>query len=324
MTPFQDASLIEEVRCLKQQLIESEKEKNQSENELQAAKVKCGKLLQKVKSFQSKNEALQKEVDRLKSMKSGLSDLDQALEEEFKAQVFKAQTEKDELKQRLDEVLREKDTLGQQCEVLKDGHERFIEMKENQDTELRILKSRNRELESSVNSMEWRISELEEALEQQQQSSSKAESTSASYTPSESQGSLDVSSSEMRDRVTALESQLDELSSSNMKVESIKKDLEVQVEEMRVENEKLKQEREDLANQVAKMLEDKSKALKEVETYKEAFIQQQEQFERLTDEKNAMEKSLCDAINSERYVKQELREMNAETENLRQQYSYAA
>ena len=146
---------MKEIESLKQKLISSEKEQIANASELKTSRVKVGKLLQKVKNLQSQNETLSKEVEKLRAKKSGLSDLDQALEDEYRGQVTQAQTERDELKQRLEEVVREKDQMSTQCEVLKDAHDKMLEMKEHQDSEIRVLSKNNRELQSAASSMEW-------------------------------------------------------------------------------------------------------------------------------------------------------------------------
>ncbi|KAF2353802.1 hypothetical protein FHG87_015443 [Trinorchestia longiramus] len=283
----QDAFLREEVKSLKEKLIAIEKERNGFAEDLQAAKIKSGRLLQKIKGLQSVNEALQKDVSKLKS-KGGLSDLDQALEEEFKAQVSKAQGERDELKQRLEEVVKEKDHIARQGEVLKDANDRLVEMKEDQDAQIRVLKSRNQDLESAVSSMEWKISELEEAVEEERGRPAGERHLS----PLADELASSEASKQLRDQVIALEAQLDELSSSNMKVESINKDLNERRAELESENERLLSLKEALEAEVVQLKEANTKADKDVDVYKEAFIEQQSQFEKLTDEKNTLSNDL--------------------------------
>lgn len=284
-----DPSLQEEVRTLKEQLIAVEKERNALADDLQAAKIKSGKLLQKMKALQSSNETLQKDISKLKN-KGGLSDLDLALEEEYKSQVSKAHSERDELKQKLEDVVKEKDHVSRQSEVLKDGHDRLIEMKEDQETQIRVLRSRNEVLETSVNSLEWKVSELEEVVEEERKRSGGAGSGIHSLPPVAVDNSGD--SKQLSDQIIALEAQLDELSSSNMKIESLNKDLNERLVELEAENERLLLTKETLEGENTQLKESNTKANKDVGVYKEAFIEQQDQFEKLTDEKTTLSNDL--------------------------------
>ncbi|XP_018022149.1 protein lava lamp isoform X2 [Hyalella azteca] len=284
----QDASLREEVRTLKEQLIAAEKERNGLSDDLQAAKIKSGKLLQKVKGLQSANEALQKDVSKLKS-KGGLSDLDQALEEEFKHQVAQAQAERDELKQKLEEFVKEKDQLTRQNEVLKDAHDRLIEIKEDQEAQIRVFSIRNQDLEANVGSLEWRISELEETVEEERRRP-RATSEATMKEGDEQPSSEDTK--HLKDRIIALESQLDELSSNYMKIESLNKDLNGRLGELEAENARLLSIKESLDAELKLSQQTNIKANEDVGVYKEAFIEQQGQFEKLTEEKNSLSNDL--------------------------------
>ena len=285
-----DSALQKELDSLKQQCIDSEKEINTLTDELQASKIKCGKLLQKLKASQSKSESLLKDVERLKSNKGGLSNLDQALQDEYKSQVNQAQTDRDELKQRIEVVIKENEQLSKQSEVLKDAQDRLLEMKEDQGVLLRGLKSRNKELESEVSSMEWRITELEETVELSSPALG-GSPTPAKMTPPSSASPIHASTGDtkqLRDQVIALETQLDELSSSNMKIESLNKDLQERITELDEIYRQLALEKESLECEVSNTRKETTKASQDVNVYKEAFIQQQEQFEKLTDEKNSL------------------------------------
>ena len=324
-----ERSCEDEISKMKQELIVLEKNKLAISEELQASKVKCGKLLQKLKSCQSKNETLQAEIDKLRAAKGGLSDLDQAIEEEFKAQVEKAQQERDELKQRLEGVLNEKDSLAQQCDVLKDAQDRYLDMKEDQDMQIRSLYNKNQELESMVNSMEWKISEMEEALEEGKNlppsmSSQEVESSSGgsphrpgiSRSISPEDGGVCSSpvdtNSQSRDEIIALETQLDEMSSSNMKIESLNKDLTERVAELEAINQKLAEEKAKLEADLGSLRQGSDKDSKNVAVYKEAFIEQQKQFENLTDEKATLDQELEKANYYVRYWQSEYNSLFAD------------
>jgi len=260
-----------EVNELKLRVIDLEKERNALSDELQASKVKCGKLLQKLKAAQTKNETLQKEVG--KGSKTSFDGLDEAIEQEYKSQVKHAQGERDELKQKLEDVLREKDQLGRQCEVLRDGHESFLEMKEAQELELRRLTARNAQLEESASSMEWRISELEEMAE-----------GGPREAPAEEGGR------ELKDQVVALESQLDELSSTNMKIEGLNNDLNARIAELEKANEELSLAQRSAENSAENSGESaKVSSVGDVESYKEVYMSLQRQYENLVDQNSGLQ-----------------------------------
>ncbi|KAG0716020.1 hypothetical protein GWK47_010601 [Chionoecetes opilio] len=258
-----DAKYQEEIDCLKKKLIDLEKEKNSIYDELQAAKLKTGKMLQKLKLAQNKNEALSKEVQKLKAKAGGFSDLDQALEEEWKAQVSKAETDKEEMKQKLDEVESEKEHLASQIDVLMAAQEKYLELKEDQDHTLQLLKVHNKELGGQVHALEWRVSELEESLEEYKKAGSPTvvQETQEANTlqKSEELGSLS-------EQISAVQQEVNILKSENSRLEAFNKELEEKVARLSADNESFQ-------SLIHSLEEIKTKAYADINTYKTSYIE---------------------------------------------------
>ena len=251
----------QEIDNLKLSLIEIEKEKNVASEELQASKVKCGKLLQKLKATQTKNESLLKEVEKLKGNKKGLmTDLDDAIEQEYKSQIDKANSECGELKQKLEEVIKEKDGIHKQCEVLKDAQDRMLAMKEDQDMQLRNYAAKNDSLAASVTTMEWRISELEEMVPNE---------------GDEVQGS-DAEQGTLKHRISSLETEIKELTTTNTEITSLNKDLNIRITEL--ENSSIDLQREKHQMQPPSSSEKLLKSSPEdIDSYKDIYLALQQQ-----------------------------------------------
>ena len=142
-----------------------EVEKERLEEELNAAKLKNGKMLVKVKSLTKELETMRKKTPSPSS--SGFDDLDRALEEELKAQTERAQKEAVEARKELEGVRQEKEGLARRVEVVEQGMARMVELKEKQDYEMEFLSGKNRELASQVSGLEWSLEEVEERREQE-------------------------------------------------------------------------------------------------------------------------------------------------------------
>lgn len=282
-----DAKYQEEIDSLKEKLISLEKEKNSIYDELQAAKLKSGKMLQKLKLTQNKNEALNKEVQKLKAKAGGFSDLDQALEEEWKAQVSKAETERDELKQKLDEAESEKEHLASQIDVLTVAQEKYLELKEDQDHTMQLLRTHNKELEGQVHALEWRVSELEESLEEQQKtespsvSSPSVQSTQEAQKPSQTSEELTT----LSEQVSALQQEIQVLKSENAKLEACNKDLEEKVAQLSTDNESFQ-------SLLQSLREAKTKAESDINTYKTSYIELDSEHTSLKKEKEKINEEL--------------------------------
>ncbi|KAK8392943.1 hypothetical protein O3P69_013161 [Scylla paramamosain] len=283
-----DTKYQEEIDCLKEKLITLEKEKNSIYDELQAAKLKSGKMLQKLKLTQNKNEALNKEVQKLKAKAGGFSDLDQALEEEWKAQVSKAEAERDEMKQKIDEMESEKENLVSQIDVLTAAQEKYLELKEDQDHTLQLLRTHNKELEGQVHALEWRVSELEESLEEHQ----KTESTSPS-SPATVRGTLETKEptptpeevGTLSEQVLALQQEITILKSENSRLETYNKELEEKIAQLSTDNDSFQ-------SIIQSLKEAKTKAETDINNYKTTYIELDSEHTSLKKEKEKVNEEL--------------------------------
>merc|ERR1712013_180570 len=152
-----------EISELKEKIRNIELDKSKLQEELNAAKLKNGKMLVKVKT-------LTKEVETLKKKKpasSGFDDLHRAMEDELKSQADKALKEAAEARKEVDAVKQEREVLQKKCETLEAGHLRLVEMKEKQDFEMEFLSNKNKELDSQVSGLQWSLAEVEERREEE-------------------------------------------------------------------------------------------------------------------------------------------------------------
>ncbi|MPC16480.1 hypothetical protein E2C01_009306 [Portunus trituberculatus] len=282
-----DTKYQKEIDCLKEKLITLEKEKNSIYDELQAAKLKSGKMLQKLKLTQNKNEALNKEVQKLKAKAGGFSDLDQALEEEWKAQVSKAEAERDEMKQKIDEMESEKENLVSQIDVLTAAQEKYLELKEDQDHTLQLLRTHNKELEGQVHALEWRVSELEENLEEHQKTESPSPSSPAIVqstletkepTPPPEVGTLSK-------EVSALQQEITILKSENSRLETYNKELEEKIAQLNTDNDSFQ-------SIIQSLREAKAKAEIDIKNYKTTYIELDSEHTSLKKEKEKVNEEL--------------------------------
>merc|ERR1719150_877561 len=152
-----------EISELKEKIRNIEFDKTKLQEELNAAKLKNGKMLVKVKT-------LTKEVETLKKKKpssSGFDDLDRAMEDELKSQAERAIKEASEVRKEIELLKQEKETLLKKSETLESGNLRLVEMKEKQDFEMEFLTTKNKELDSQVSGLQWSLAEVEERREEE-------------------------------------------------------------------------------------------------------------------------------------------------------------
>merc|ERR1719228_2340502 len=158
-TSSQDVILLEtEISDLRGKLRNVEEEKTKLAEELNAAKLKNGKLLVKVKQ-------LTKEVENLKKSKSGsteMDDLDKALQDEMKLQADKAQNELREVKKEMENLKLEKENFAKRIDTLTSANEKMVELKEKQDNDVEFLQYKNKELSNNIEALNWQLSEVEE------------------------------------------------------------------------------------------------------------------------------------------------------------------
>jgi len=146
---------------LKQEVVVLTAAKTEAETELNAAKLKNGKMLVKVKT-------LTKQVESLKSgSKSGggasfMDDLDKTLEAEMKAQVVKAEGQLEEVRRELASAKVDKVRMEEKVDTLEAAHDRMLQMKESQDGEVSYLTSRVKQLKEETEGLRWQLEEVEE------------------------------------------------------------------------------------------------------------------------------------------------------------------
>merc|ERR1719339_187869 len=152
-----------EISQLREKIRSVEADKAKMQEELNAAKLKNGKMLVKVKT-------LTKEVETLKKKRpspSGFDDLDRAMEDELKSQAEKALKEAAEARKESEVVKQEKEALLKKSETLEAGNLRMVEMKEKQDFEMEFLSTKNKELDRQVSGLQWSLAEVEERREEE-------------------------------------------------------------------------------------------------------------------------------------------------------------
>ena len=196
----QDVLMLEtEISELRTRLRTVEEEKRKALEDLNAAKLKSGKPLVKVKQ-------LTEEVGGLKKAgKSAgeLDDLDKALQDEMKLQTEKTQNELREATKELESLRMEKSSLVRKVETQESNNERLVEMKESQDNEVEFLHHKLKELSNKVESQQWEMTEL---AEERQSEVTALRSQLAVFTSSGSE----TSEAEARLEAAALNSQLAE------------------------------------------------------------------------------------------------------------------
>ena len=267
-----ERNLQQEVGQLKQKTIDLEREKIQLSDELQAAKLKNGKMIQKLKAANNKNENLAKELEKLKQ--GGFSELDQALEEEMKMQVRKAESERDELKIKLDEMDREKDQLHKKVNVLEDAQEKYLEMKELQDASMRQISVSNKNLESQIAALEWELGESKSnKVEMCPKCSEKTEDVTASNADNDAGEELILLRQTVRDQ----EQQMLELANQKAELETNMANLESKIEEVSMDNDNI----QSVLNSVS---ESKRKCETDIMNYKTSFIELTKEHENLKEE----------------------------------------
>jgi len=156
--------LKDRVVTLENHITNVQAEKEKLFEELRTAQVRSGKMLKKLKDLKLKNDSLLKDNVELAQKLSGKSfgDLDQAIEEELKIRIDTLEKELRDMRNEKDTACSEKERLESHVDMLTCANERLVEMKERQDIDIEVCKQRNRDLSNQVQSLEWRIGELNE------------------------------------------------------------------------------------------------------------------------------------------------------------------
>lgn len=177
-----DGSVVElqsKVDLLKSANEALEREKLQLAEDLKASQIRAAKLTRKLKEIKAKYDEV---AGKTRSTDSPYDSLDQAIEEERMKQMQSLEKELKDLQAEVGSIKTERDRLQKQVDVFSSANERMVEAKERQDVEVEMWQKRSKDLTNQVQSLEWRIRELEEGHDekslQSTQSSSTAEQTS--------------------------------------------------------------------------------------------------------------------------------------------------
>merc|ERR1712131_207727 len=209
----QDVILLEtEISDLRGKLRNVEEDKTKLAEELNAAKLKNGKLLVKVKQ-------LTKEVENLKKSKSEsteMDDLDKALQDEMRLQADKAQNELREVKKEMENLKLEKENFAKRIDTLTSSNEKMVELKETQDNEVEFLQYKNKELSNNIEALNWQLSEVEE------QRSAEVKELTSQLEIFTASSSADADSAQLKLEIVTLRSQLEE---SNQESDRLRSDI---------------------------------------------------------------------------------------------------
>lgn len=148
--------LQERIKELDRKLGDVLNENSRLTNELKTSQIRGGKLLKKAKE-------LKIALDKSKAgsvSSSGFDDLDFALQEELKSQIYQLEKNLKEASSELRTLKVEKENLLKRVDTLTTANERLIEMKECQDVEVEMWQKQNKELKNKVQGLEWKIEEL--------------------------------------------------------------------------------------------------------------------------------------------------------------------
>ena len=239
---------------MKQKLREAEEEKVALNEEINAAKVKHGKLTLKAKQ-------LAKELQNRKSMTPestfGSDSLDKAIQDELNQRAEKAEKSLKELQAQNSELTKEKSRLTERIDTLEAGNERFMELKESQDQEVRNLKVLLKDLQSQVNGFDWQLSEKDSQIED-------LETQVQALNQSGDDNSEAIDNSNLKVELIGLKRQVTELEASNAMLKRQVDELEENLQASTSENVDLASQLLDVQDQMDNMNEDYER-LKNVE-----------------------------------------------------------
>lgn len=129
-------------------------DKNKISTELMQSQQKVTKALIKLKEFKHKNEILTKELKTVKAT-SNFNMLDMTIQDELASQVKKLEDKIKEILSDTNKEKLEKEGMLKRIDVLTAANERLMEMKERQDVEMDVWKSKNKGLSERIKNLEW-------------------------------------------------------------------------------------------------------------------------------------------------------------------------
>lgn len=134
--------------------LKSEREKMSSE--LSALQIKYQKLLKKLREYKAKIDEHEHSKKQLQSSMADSNDLDLAIQEELNSQIKALEQRLKEIKAEQEKEAQEKKKLLNRIDVLTAANDRMIELKDKQDIEIEVCKSKIRELNEKLKKLnDW-------------------------------------------------------------------------------------------------------------------------------------------------------------------------
>ncbi|KAJ6632671.1 Protein lava lamp [Pseudolycoriella hygida] len=132
--------------------LQSERDKLREEKI--SLQVQSAKMLKKLKEYKSKNEQLSTAQYFQKSPSVESNDLDLAIQEELNNQITILQDRLKEMKSQQDKELLEKQNLQKRVDVLTSANDTMVDLKQRQDSELEMCKTKIRQLAQKISQLE--------------------------------------------------------------------------------------------------------------------------------------------------------------------------
>lgn len=141
---------------LQVQIDELKTEREKMSSELSALQIKYQKLLKKLREYKAKIDEHEHSKQQPQSSMTDSSDLDLAIQEELNSQIKALERRLRELKAEQEKESQEKKKLLNRIDVLTAANDRMIELKEKQDIEIDVCKSKIRELNGKLEKLnDW-------------------------------------------------------------------------------------------------------------------------------------------------------------------------
>ncbi|KAG4080652.1 hypothetical protein HA402_013182 [Bradysia odoriphaga] len=129
-------------------------ERDQLQEEKVALQIQSAKMLKKLKEYKSKNEQLSTAAYFKKSPSVESNDLDLAIQEELNNQIKLLENRCKEMKAEQEKESSEKQNLLKRVDVLTSANDTMVDLKQRQDNELEMCKSKIRQLSQKISQLE--------------------------------------------------------------------------------------------------------------------------------------------------------------------------
>lgn len=129
-------------------------ERDQLREEKLALQIQSAKMLKKLKEYKSKNEQLSTAQYFQKSSSVESNDLDLAIQEELNNQIKMLENRLKEIKAEQDKESLEKQNLQKRIDVLTSANDTMVDLKQRQDNELEMCKTKIRQLSQKISQLE--------------------------------------------------------------------------------------------------------------------------------------------------------------------------